>query len=260
VLCQRTHWPAHKASCAAAVAAGSGGGASTTQAGGRAGTPAAETLLQAAKVGDVAEVRKVVALGVNVDERDADGDTALHWAAGNGHVEVLQVLVVELGADKEAKTANGQTALHWAVVNGHMEVMRVLVELGADKDAKDVDGCTPLHDAAFNGHVEAIKALEQLGAQIDVQAANGDTPLKLCIRHGHHQAAQVLKELERTARTGKAAATSERGQQATEQAETQSKVRGVELPPVFGVSDAVSLAHGWVVSSEVPAAGFLWRR
>ena len=43
-------------------------------------------------------------------------------------------------------------------------------------------------------------------------------------------------------------------------AEAQSKVRGVELAPVCGVSDVVSLAHGWVVSSEVPAAGFLWRR
>jgi hypothetical protein len=40
----------------------------------------------------------------------------------------------------------------------------------------------------------------------------------------------------------------------------QSKVRGVELAPVCGVSDAVSLAHGWVACSEVPAAAFLWRR
>jgi ankyrin repeat protein len=142
-----------------------------------------------------------------------------------------------------------------------MEVLRVLVvELGADKDAKNAVGSTPLHWAAVNGQMEAIKALEQLGAQIDVQAANGDTPLKLSIRLGHHQAAQVLRELERAARARKEAATSERAQQATEKAEAQSKVRGVELAPVRGVSDAVSLAHGWVASSEVPAAGFLWRR
>jgi hypothetical protein len=40
-------------------------------------------------------------------------------------------------------------------------------------------------------------------------------------------------------------------------AKAQSKVRGVELAPVCGVSDAVSLAHVWVASSEVPAAAFL---
>jgi hypothetical protein len=98
-LCQRTHWPAHKASCAAAAAAGSSGGASTTQAGGRAGTPAAETLLEAALIGDVTEVRRlVVAMGVNLEKRNADGATALLYAAAKGHVEVLRVLV-ELGAD-----------------------------------------------------------------------------------------------------------------------------------------------------------------
>jgi hypothetical protein len=41
-----------------------------------------------------------------------------------------------------------------------------------------------------------------------------------------------------------------------QQAAAQKEVRGVELPPVRGVSDAVSLAHGWVASSEVPAAAF----
>jgi hypothetical protein len=123
-----------------------------------------------------------------------------------------------------------------------------------------------------------------MGAQVDAQTANGATPLQLSIRLGHHQAAQALRELERTARARKAAAaaaaaaeTSERAQQAAEQADrnaaalieeedreqaakAQSKVRGVELSPVRGVSDAVSLAHGWVASSEVPAAAFLWRR
>ena len=96
----------------------------------------------------------------------------------------------------------------------------------------------------------------------------------------------MLRELElQLARAQKAAATSERTQQAGRQdtpeareaaernaaalieeeereeaAKAQSKVRGVELAPVRGVSDAVSLSHGWVASSEVPAAAFLWFR
>jgi hypothetical protein len=124
----------------------------------------------------------------------------------------------------------------------------------------------------------SIKALVLLGAQLNAQTAQGLTPLQLSIHHGHHQAAQVLSELERTARARKAAATIERAQQAErmaaehaeriaaelieeeerdEAAKAQSKVRGVELAPVRGVCDAVSLAHRWVASSEVPAVAFL---
>jgi hypothetical protein len=105
--------------------------------------------------------------------------------------------------------------------------------------------------------------LVELGAQLDAQTAYGQTALQVSIRLGHHQAAQLLRELERTARTQKAAAkaaaaaaaaaaTSERAQQVAEQADrnaaalieeeereeaakAQSKVRGVELAPVCGV-------------------------
>jgi ankyrin repeat protein len=37
---------------------------------------------------------------------------------------------VELGADKDAKDANGETALHFAAQYGHAEVLRVLAQLG----------------------------------------------------------------------------------------------------------------------------------
>ena len=69
------------------------------------------TLHDAAKSGDVAEVRRLVAIGVDLDGRDACGQTALQLAATRGHVEMMMVLV-EHGVDKEAKDADGWTALH----------------------------------------------------------------------------------------------------------------------------------------------------
>ena len=55
-------------------------------------------LQQAAQRGDVAEMRRLVANGRNVNERDANGVTALHVAAVYGHVEAMRALVVGPGS------------------------------------------------------------------------------------------------------------------------------------------------------------------
>jgi hypothetical protein len=102
------------------------------------------TLLQAALNGDVVEVRRLVATGVNVDERDANGATALLLAAEHGKVEVMRALV-QLGADKEAKDDDGDTPLLMAAYNGQVEAIKVLAQLGVNKEAKDAHGETALH-------------------------------------------------------------------------------------------------------------------
>ena len=86
-------------------------------------------LQQAALNGNVVEMRRLVAAGASVDERDADGDTALHCASMKGHVEAMRALV-ELGADKDAKGSVGCTPLHWAAQEGHVDAAQVLVRLG----------------------------------------------------------------------------------------------------------------------------------
>ena len=65
-----------------------------------------ETNLHEAAINDdVAEVRRLVAAGADVDEQRGEfGMRPLHWAAEVGQVEVMGVLV-ELGADKDARTA-----------------------------------------------------------------------------------------------------------------------------------------------------------
>jgi hypothetical protein len=101
-----------------------------------AGGDMAVYLHEAALSGDVADVRRLVAAGADLEEQyDVDGWRPLHVAAAMGMLEVVTVLV-ELGADKEAKEANGWRPLHMAAGNGHVETMTVLVQLGANKEAK----------------------------------------------------------------------------------------------------------------------------
>ena len=107
------------------------------------------TLHQAARSGDEAEVRRLVANGVNVDELDENGWTPLLVAGIK--------LLVQLGANKEAKNANvyGETPLHCAAGNGHVEAIKLLVQLGANKEARHGRaksyGGTALHCAAGTG-------------------------------------------------------------------------------------------------------------
>lgn len=92
--------------------------------------------------GDVAEVRRLLAAGVNVNAQDRNGWSALHQAAQEGHVEVVQLLL-DKGADVGAKTSENYTPLHWAAIMRHQEVVRLLLAAGADPHAKDSRGITP---------------------------------------------------------------------------------------------------------------------
>jgi ankyrin repeat protein len=166
----------------------------------------------------------------------------LHKASIKGDVAEMRALVTK-GADVNARDADGDAALHVAAYNGHVEAIKALVQLGADKDAKNDVGATPLHYAFAHGYIAAIKLLVQLGADKDAKNYDGCTPCEVLIRIDHPMA------------NGKAGFSFHQAAEAL-----QSKVRGVELAPVCGVSDAVFLAHGCVVSSEVPAAAFLWCR
>jgi ankyrin repeat protein len=171
----------------------------------------AAAVCNAAGIGDVAEVRRLVAAGADVNQQAwwHAGARPLHLAAGEGQVEMVQVLVEELGADKESTADGGRTALHTAAYLNQVETAKMLCSLGADKEAADDNGTTALHFAVVQGHGEAVRALAGCGANITARfsaSLSGVTPLQYCVRAGKHQMAMVLRQLER-ARTQKAAAT-----------------------------------------------------
>lgn len=79
----------------------------------------------AAAEGDVGEMRRLVAKGVNPDQSDYDGRTALHLAASEGKLEAVRYLL-DLKVDKACLDRWGNTPLDDARRQGHKEVAALL--------------------------------------------------------------------------------------------------------------------------------------
>ena len=95
---------------------------------------------------------------INVNVKDVNGDTPLHYAAANGHVEIARLLL-QNGAEVNAKGNDGWTPLHFAAFQGHVDILHLLVENGADLEAQNNDGMRALHWAASKGHLPFIQDL-----------------------------------------------------------------------------------------------------
>jgi ankyrin repeat protein len=65
------------------------------------------------------------------------------WACGYGRNEVLAFLL-DRGLDLDTHEADGQTGLHWAAINGHLDTIQLLSARGAPLEVKNVYGGTVL--------------------------------------------------------------------------------------------------------------------
>ena len=154
------------------------------------------------------------------------GCTALHLAAANGHLDVVQLLL-EASADKDKEADLGEKALHVAVANNQLAVVRLLLQHYSDKD-KVAEGCatalplaskrghfditclllergkdpnkvttsdkSALHFAAQKGHFRLVQLLVEAGANKEQEDIVGHTALHLAAREGHKEVVQILLE------------------------------------------------------------------
>jgi ankyrin repeat protein len=118
----------------------------------------------------------------------------LSWAAGQGHEDVVRLLLDTSKVDIESKDTDGQTPLSWAAVYGHKTIVQLLLEAEVDVKSKDWSRQTPLSLAAANGHEDVVKKL--LEAQADIASKNTyySTPLSLAARNGHEAVVKQLLE------------------------------------------------------------------
>ena len=134
-------------------------------------------LQDAAEYGDLDCVQLFLRQGIDKDEADDDGYTALWNAAYAGHLAIVQCLV-EQGADIDKAASGGITPLSIAASDvGHVEVVRYLLEQGADRDKADIDGLTPLHVAAIARNLEIAMLLMSYGADLNARNEAGELPI-----------------------------------------------------------------------------------
>ena len=150
---------------------------------------------RAAREGHVDVIRALVGdYGLDADGRTESGETPLYRAAREGHVDVIRALVGDYGADVNGRTESGETPLYRAAREGHVDVIRALVgDYGADVNGRTESGETPLYRAAREGHVDVIRALVgDYGADVNGRTESGETPLHRAVREGHVDVIRAL--------------------------------------------------------------------
>lgn len=171
-----------------------------------------------------AEVFRQIAKPVDVNSRQPDGMTPLHWATQHGRVDIIERLLdagaeadptneygvtplaiaceagnpkavatlLNAGADANSELAGGQTMLMTAARTGNGDVVRLLTQHGARVNDKERKGQTALMWAAVEGHAAAMDALLDSGASVDATSSFGFNAMMFAAREGRIDAAKRL--------------------------------------------------------------------
>lgn len=141
---------------------------------------------------DATRLEQLLAAGADVNAPQADGATALHWAAYRDDVASVRRLLAA-GADATAQNRAGATPLALASIAGNAEMIRLLLEAGADANARSPNGETPLMIAARTGAVAALETLLASGADVNaVERLRGTTALMWAAAYRNASAVRVL--------------------------------------------------------------------
>lgn len=152
-----------------------------------------DTLLQIAAQNDnLSVINFLVENHINVfaEVKNEKKLNALHISAYHGHAKNVEYFV-KLGFDVNEVTKHGETALHLAAMNGHLDCVQSLLKHQANIECEDHGKSRPLH-AAIYGTIDCLQYLVQQKVNLSAKNDCGSTALHLAVYAGKFEAVKYL--------------------------------------------------------------------
>ncbi|MBM3538906.1 MAG: ankyrin repeat domain-containing protein [Alphaproteobacteria bacterium] len=154
-------------------------------------------LIAAAWRNDLAEARRLIAAGADVNGQDETRQSAFLIAASEGFPELLRLTLAH-GANVHFTDSYNGTALIRAAHHGHVEVIAELLKTGIKVDHVNRLGWTALIEAIVLGdggarHTETLRLLIEAKANVNIADRSGETPLTLAKRRSFSAMVRMLE-------------------------------------------------------------------
>ncbi|XP_042731269.1 ankyrin repeat and death domain-containing protein 1B isoform X5 [Lagopus leucura] len=147
----------------------------------------------AAWTGNLDIMRKLVKAGADQKAKNEEEMNALHFAAQNNSVKIIDYFLQDLHlTDLNKPDGNNSNALQAAIQNGHQSLVTFLIDKNIDLVPKPEQKNSPLHLAVISNHLLIVKKLLEANHDINFLNHRHETPLHLAADVGNVEMVEVL--------------------------------------------------------------------
>ena len=155
-------------------------------------------LLLATRANDVTAAAALIAAGADVNAKDRIADTPFLYAAAEGRLEILRLILATGRADLADTNRYGGNALIPAAHHGHPEAVRALLKTPIAVDHVNRLGWTALLETIILSdggptHQDIMAQLIAAGADVNLKDGEGVSPLIHARKRGYTEMAKMLE-------------------------------------------------------------------